>query len=217
MNESQQKQGHSRLLLNIVMIILETIYSFVLKHDRVVRLQAKKFVEQQMTIKINSYIPYFDFYIQFTDRGILFDLQAPEKPVDLAVSSTLIDLVQIFVFANRRSMKKMRLEGSDVIKDQFRDLVIHLTAPKLLSDWKQWLTHPADDNQTRASKKRIAPLLEKIDQQRSKINTLQVEVKQYQNRVRRLQQNQQRLYTALGVLGFLFMALIMYNLWQIFM
>ncbi|WP_196082957.1 hypothetical protein, partial [Acinetobacter sp. Res13-Abat-PEC06-P4-01] len=213
MNESQQKQGHSRLLLNIVMIILETIYSFVLKHDRVVRLQAKKFVEQQMTIKINSYIPYFDFYIQFTDRGILFDLQAPEKPVDLSVSSTLIDLVQIFVFANRRSMKKMRLEGSDVIKDQFRDLVIHLTAPKLLSDWKQWLTHPADDNQTRASKKRIAPLLEKIDQQRSKINTLQVEVKQYQNRVRRLQQNQQRLYTALGVLGFLFMALIMYNLW----
>ncbi len=217
MNESQQKQGYSRLLLNIVMIILETIYSFVLKHDRVVRLQAKKFVEQQMTIKINSYIPYFDFYIQFTDRGILFDLQAPEKPVDLSVSSTLIDLIQIFVFANRRSMKKMRLEGSDMVKDQFRDLVIHLTAPKLLSDWKQWLTHPDDDSQTRASKKRIAPLLEKIDQQRSKINTLQVEVKQYQNRVRRLQQNQQRLYTALGVIGFLFVALIMYNLWQIFM
>lgn len=217
MNESQQKQGHSRLLLNIAMIILETIYSFVLKHDRVVRLQAKKFVEQQMTIKINSYIPYFDFYIQFTDRGILFDLQAPEKPVDLSVSSTLIDLIQIFVFANRRSMKKMRLEGSDMVKDQFRDLVIHLTAPKLLSDWKQWLTHPDDDSQTRASKKRIAPLLEKIDQQRSKINTLQVEVKQYQNRVRRLQQNQQRLYTALGVIGFLFVALIMYNLWQIFM
>ncbi|MBJ8443783.1 hypothetical protein [Acinetobacter bereziniae] len=217
MNESQQKQGHSRLLLNIVMIILETIYSFVLKHDRVVRLQAKNFIEQQMTIKINSYIPYFDFYIQFTDRGILFDLQAPEKPVDLSVSSTLIDLIQIFVFANRRSMKKMRLEGSDMVKDQFRDLVIHLTAPKLLSDWKQWLTHPDDDSQTRASKKRIAPLLEKIDQQRSKINTLQVEVKQYQNRVRRLQQNQQRLYTALGVIGFLFVALIMYNLWQIFM
>lgn len=217
MNESQQKQGHSRLLLNIVMIILETVYSFVLKHDRVVRLQAKRFVEQQMTIKMNSYIPYFDFYIQFTDRGILFDLQAPEKPVDLSVSSTLIDFIQIFVFANRRSMKKMRLEGNDVVKDEFRDLVIHLTAPKLLSDWKQWLTNPDDDSQTRASKKRIAPLLDKIDQQRSKINSLQVEVKQYQNRIRRLQQNQQRLYTALGVLGFLFTVLIMYNLWKIFM
>lgn len=216
MNESQQKQGHSRLLLNIVMIILETIYSFVLKHDRVVRLQAKKFVGQQITIKMNSYIPYFDFYVQFTDRGILFDLQPPEKAIDLSVSSTLIDFIQIFVFANRRSMKKMRLEGDNALKEQFRDLIIHLTAPKLLSDWKQWLTNPDDDSQTKASKKRIAPLLEKIDQQRSKINTLQVEVKQYQNRVKRLQLNQQRLYTALGVLGFLFMALVVYNLWQIF-
>lgn len=216
MNESQQKQGHSRLLLNIVMIILETIYSFVLKHDRVVRLQAKKFVGQQITIKMNSYIPYFDFYVQFTDRGILFDLQPPEKAIDLSVSSTLIDFIQIFVFANRRSMKKMRLEGDNMLKEQFRDLVVHLTAPKLLSDWKQWLTNPDDDSQTKASKKRIAPLLEKIDQQRSKINTLQVEVKQYQNRVKRLQLNQQRLYTALGVLGFLFMALVVYNLWQIF-
>lgn len=213
MNESQQKQGHSRLLLNIVMIILETIYSFVLKHDRVVRLQAKKFVGQQITIKMNSYIPYFDFYVQFTDRGILFDLQPPEKAIDLSVSSTLIDFIQIFVFANRRSMKKMRLEGDNLLKEQFRDLVVHLTAPKLLSDWKQWLTNPDDDSQTKASKKRIAPLLEKIDQQRSKINTLQVEVKQYQNRVKRLQLNQQRLYTALGVLGFLFMALVVYNLW----
>lgn len=216
MDEAQQKQGQTRLLLNIVMIILETIYSFVLKHDRVVRLQAKTFVTQQITIKVNSYIPYFDFYVQFTDRGILFDLHPFEKAVDLTASSTLLDLIQIFVFANRRSMKKMRLEGSPELKDQFRDLVVHLTAPKLLSDWKQWLTHPENDNETRASKKRIAPLLEKIDLQRSKINTLQVEVKQYQNRIKRMKQNQKRMNTAFGVVGFLFLVLIVYNLWQIF-
>ena len=216
MDESQQKQGQTRLLLNIVMIILETIYSFILKHDRVVRMQAKKFVAQQITIKINSYIPYFDFYVQFTDRGILFDLQTPEKAIDLTIGSTLIDLVQIFAFSNRRSMKKMRLEGNEALKEQFRDLVIHLTAPKLLSDWKQWLTNPDSDTESRASKKRIAPLLEKIDVQRSKINTLQVEVKQYQNRVKRMQQRQQLLYTALGVLSFLFTVLVVYNLWKIF-
>ena len=65
MSESQHQQGQTRLLLNIAMVILETFYSFILKHDRVVRLQAKKFVEQQITIKMNSYIPFFDFYIQF--------------------------------------------------------------------------------------------------------------------------------------------------------
>lgn len=214
MSDSQQQQGHTRLLLNIAMVVLETFYSFVLKHDRVVRLQAKKLIEQQITIKMNSYIPYFDFYVQFTDKGILFDLKAPEKEVDLSVSSTLLDLIQIFVFANARSLKKMRIEGDVTLKDKFRDILLHLSLPKLLSDWKQWLSS-SDDESSIASKKRIAPLLEKIDLQRSKINTLQVEVKQYKNRVRRLESNQKRINIAFGITTVLFLALIIYNLFFI--
>lgn len=215
MIESQQQQGQTRLLLNIVMLILETFYSFVLKHDHVVRLQAKKFVDQQITIKMNSYIPYFDFYIQFTDKGILFDLQAPEKSIDLTVSSTLADFIQIFGFANRRSLRKMRIEGDKTLKDEFRDLALHLSTPKLLSDWKNWLTSASDEEST-VSNKRLAPLLEKIDTQRSKINTLQVEVKQYKNRLRRVQTNQKRINIAFAITALLFIALVVYNLWNIY-
>ncbi len=103
-----------------------------------------------------------------------------------------------------------------VLKDEFRDLLSLFSLPKVLADWKQWLTEPENDQDIIASKKRIAPLLEKIDQQRSKINTLQVEVKQYQNRIKRMQRNQQRINTTFGVVGFLFLILVVYNLWQIF-
>ena len=213
MSDTQQQQGHTRLLLNIAMVVLETFYSFVLKHDRVVRLQAKKFIEQQITIKMNSYIPYFDFYVQFTDKGLLFDLKAPEQTIDLTVSSTLVDLIQVFVFANRRSLKKMRIEGDLTLKDEFRDLLLHLSTPKLLSDWKQWLSNTdSNDESSIASKKRIAPLLEKIDLQRSKINTLQVEVKQYKNRIRRIQSTQKKINFAFAITAVLFLALIVYNL-----
>lgn len=214
MSDPQQKQGQTRLLLNIVMVLLETFYSFILKHDRVVRLQAKKFVEKQITIKMNSYIPFFDFYIQFTDKGILFDLQEPEKPVDLVVNSTLIDFIQIYVFANRRSLKKMRIDGDTILRDEFKDLSLHLSIPKLLTDWKIWLNTPSEESDSIASKKRIAPLLEKIDLQRSKINTLQVEVKQYQNRIRRLSKSQKLFKYAFIVTLVLFLVLVMYNLWS---
>ncbi len=216
MSETQQQQKQSSLLLNMIMIVLETFYSFILKHDHVVRIQAKKFVDQQITIKMNSYVPYFDFYLQFTDKGLLFDLKAPEKPVDLAVSSTLMDMIQIFLMGNRRSIKKMRLEGDIALKDEFRDLVLNLSAPKLLSDWKQWLTSPESDRKTISSQKRIKPLLEKIDRQRSEINTLKVEVKQFQNRARRNEQKYNRLKNILFIVLFLFAALIVYNLWQLF-
>ncbi|QQN40684.1 hypothetical protein [Acinetobacter sp. CS-2] len=213
MSESQQGQNQPHLLLTMTMIVLETIFTFILKHDRVVGLQAKKFIDQKITIKINSYLPYFDFYVVFTEQGILFDSKAPEKVVDLDIRTTLMDLIKVFVFANRRSIKKMRIDGDSTLKDEFRDLSLLFSFPKVLSDWKQWLSQPADGQEVISSKKRIAPLLEKIDQQRSKINTLEVEVKQYKNRIRRMQQKQKRVNVSFSLIIVLLVALLVYNYW----
>jgi len=213
MSESQQGQNQPHLLLTMTMIVLETIFTFILKHDRVVGLQAKKFIDQKITIKINSYLPYFDFYVVFTEQGILFDSKAPEKVVDLDIRTTLMDLIKVFVFANRRSIKKMRIDGDSTLKDEFRDLSLLFSFPKVLSDWKQWLSQPADGQEVISSKKRIAPLLEKIDQQRSKINTLEVDVKQYKNRIRRMQQKQKRMNIAFSLTIVLLVALLVYNWW----
>ena len=211
MSESQQGQNQPHLLLTMTMIVLETIFTFILNHDRVVGLQAKKFIDQKITIKINSYLPYFDFYVVFTEQGILFDSKAPEKVVDLDIRTTLMDLIKVFVFANRRSIKKMRIDGDSTLKDEFRDLSLLFSFPKVLSDWKQWLSQPADEQEVISSKKRIAPLLEKIDQQRSKINTLEVEVKQYKNRIRRMQQKQKRVNVSFSLIIVLLVALLVYN------
>ena len=213
MSESQQSQNQPHLLLTMTMIVLETIFTFILKHDRVVGLQAKKFIEQKVSIKINSYLPYFDFYVQFTEHGILFDTKAPEQVVDLDIRTTLMDLIKVFVLANRRSIKKMRIDGDITLKDEFRDLALLFSLPKVLSDWKQWLTEPTDEQDIVSSKKRIAPLLEKIDQQRSTINSLHVEVKQYKNRIRRLEQKQKRTNIAFIVTTVLLIALLVYNFW----
>ena len=213
MSESQQSQNQPHLLLTMTMIVLETIFTFILKHDRVVGLQAKKFIEQKVSIKINSYLPYFDFYVQFTEHGILFDTKAPEQVVDLDIRTTLMDLIKVFVLANRRSIKKMRIDGDITLKDEFRDLALLFSLPKVLSDWKQWLTEPTDEQDIVASKKRIRPLVEKIDLQRSKINSLEVEVKQYQNRIRRIKQKQKRINIVFSITTVLLIALLVYNLW----
>ncbi|WP_180022144.1 MULTISPECIES: hypothetical protein [unclassified Acinetobacter] len=213
MSDTQQTQAQPHLLLTMTLIVLETIFTFILKHDRVVALQAKKFVDQKVALKINSYIPYFDFYVQFTEHGILFDTKSPDKAIDLDVRTTLMDLVKIFVFGNRKSIKTMRIDGDVVLKDEFRDLVSSFSVPKILSDWKHWLSEPVEENDIVASKKRIAPLLEKIEQQRSKINTLQVEVKQYKNRIKRIERRQKRINFAFSLISVLLITLLVYNVW----
>lgn len=211
MSESQQSQKQPHLLLTMTLIVLETIFTFILKHDRVVALQAKKFVDENIAIKVNSYIPYFDIYLQFTENGLLFDHKAPNKIIDLDIRTTLSDLIKIFFFGNRRSIKAMRIDGNKVLKDEFRDLLTLFSLPKLLSDWKIWLSEPADPTEVIASKNRIAPLLEKIEQQRSSINSLQVEVKQYKNRIKRIERRQKRINICFSIFSVLLITLLVYN------
>lgn len=211
MSKSQQGQKQPHVLLTMTLIVLETIFTFILKHDRVVALQAKKFVDNNIIIKLNSYIPYFDIYLQFTENGLLFDHKAPNKSIDLDVRTTLSDLIKIFIFGNRRSIKNMRIDGNTVLKDEFRDLLTLLGAPKLLSDWKLWLSEPSDENDVIASKNRIAPLLEKIEQQRSNINSLQVQVKQYKNRLKRIERRQKRINICFSIFSVLLITLLVYN------
>lgn len=210
MNDTQQRHKHPHLLLNIVIIVLETFFSFILTHDATLRLQAKKLIDQKITIRINSYIPFFDFYIQFTEKGLLFDMKALDRTIDLEINSTLIDLIKIFVFNNQRSIANMRILGDARHSEEFLDLLPHLTLSSILMNWKQWFS---DEIETVASQQRVAPLLEKIDQQRSEINSLLVEVKQYQNRIQRLQKRQRLINIGFAVLSFIFIAFFVYNTW----
>ena len=213
MSDTQQRHKHPHLLLNIVIIVLETFFSFILTHDATLRLQAKKLIDEKVTIRINSYIPFFDFYVQFTEKGILFDMKALDRKVDLEINSTLIDLIKIFVFNNQRSIYNMRILGDARLQEDVMDLIPHLTLTSIFANWKQWFNAFDNDAEALASQQRIAPLLDKIDQQRSEINTLLVEAKQYQNRIHRMQKRQRLINIGFAVLSFIFIAFFVYTMW----
>lgn len=107
----------------------------------------------------------------------------------------------------------MRILGDSTLIEEWLDLVPHLTLSSILSNWKQWLSVFNDDAEAVASQQRVAPLLDKIDEQRSEINTLLVEVKQYKNRIQRMQKRQRLINISFAVLSFIFIAYFVYNLW----
>ena len=176
-------------------------------------MQAKKLIDEKVTIRINSYIPFFDFYVQFTEKGILFDMKALDRKVDLEINSTLIDLIKIFVFNNQRSIYNMRILGDARLQEDVMDLIPHLTLTSIFANWKQWFNAFNNDAEAIASQQRIAPLLDKIDQQRSEINTLLVEVKQYQNRIHRMQKRQRWINISFTVFSFILIGFFVYNMW----
>ncbi len=210
MNESSKSR---HLWLNVTLIALETFFSFILTHDATLRLQAQKLIQKKTTIRINSYIPFFDFYIQFTEKGILFDLAANDRTIDVEINTTLIDLIKIFIFSNQQSLYNMRIMGKPELTTDLTDVLQHLTLSRILVNWREWFNHFENDAEAVASQQRITPLLDKIDQQRSEINTLLVEAKQYQNRIHRMQKRQCLINIGFAVLSFIFIAFFVYNVW----
>lgn len=210
MNESSKSK---HLWLNVTLIALETFFSFILTHDATLRLQAQKLIKKKTTIRINSYIPFFDFYIQFTEKGILFDLAANDRTIDVEINTTLIDLIKIFIFSNQQSLYNMRIMGKPELTTDLTDVLQHLTLSRILVNWREWFNHFENDAEAVASQQRITPLLDKIDQQRSEINTLLVEVKQYQNRIHRMQKRQRLINIGFAVLSFIFIGFFVYNMW----
>lgn len=210
MNESSKSK---HLWLNVTLIALETFFSFILTHDATLRLQAQKLIQKKTTIRINSYIPFFDFYIQFTEKGILFDLAANDRTIDVEINTTLIDLIKIFIFSNQQSLYNMRIMGKPELTTDLTDVLQHLTLSRILVNWREWFNHFENDAEAVASQQRITPLLDKIDQQRSEINTLLVEAKQYQNRIHRMQKSQRLINIGFAVLSFIFIAFFVYNMW----
>lgn len=212
MKNMQQNQKSPHFLLNLSMIALETFYSFVFNHDDVVTKHAEPFISKNMVVKVNLYIPYVDFYVRFTPNGLLFDLEKPTESHQLEISSTLFGYMQALLLGNKRSLRSIKIYGDKNDKDQFRDFLTQIALPHLVSDWHKWLIRPTKDDVI-ASKNRIAPLLEKIDFQRSKINTLQVEVKQYRNRIKNIQRKQRFLNIGFCFIIFVLICIVAYMSW----
>lgn len=177
MPQSKYKKQYV-VLQNTVLVILETAFSFLLRHDPVLQLKTQQLIEQQALIKINSYIPFFDVYIQFTERGVLFDITPPQRPADVEFRTTLAELIKILWFGHLRSLKGMKAKGNSEIQHQFQDLLLLCTLPKIAKECSRWFQQKNTGEDVTASDQRVAPLLEQLEYQRQQIAKLKLDVKE---------------------------------------
>ena len=200
MNDNTQQSTHQpHLLHSIILIILETIVTFLLKHDRASRIHAKSFVQHNVIIAFKTFLPASDFYVTFDNKGILFDpdLSESNQVETFTVSASSIDLVRFLLTGNDRHLRRVRLFGGDEWHDQFRLFMHSLTLPMLFADWKSWLSKQQSNNLPQRS---LEPLLSKLELQRSEISQLELQVKEQRYDLQQLERklkNTHRLYLLL--------------------
>ncbi|MFU8927369.1 hypothetical protein [Acinetobacter puyangensis] len=216
MNDSQQNKNNPHLLQSLVLIFLETILTFVLKHDRIAREHAKPFIKSKTTIQFNTFLPSEVFYVTFDQKGILFDFHQPQhiQTPQFIIHASGLDLFRILLTGNETSIHKIRMSGEEHLHDEFRILLSSLSLPAVTRDWKNWLA--SDDFSTKVPKQSIEPLFKRIEQQRSQINQLTIENKSYQFDLKTLEHKYKLMNRIYAVIIFILVVSIVTLLWYNF-
>lgn len=188
---------HNAFAQNIILMALETGFSWLMQHDALLKTQVQSLIEKNVIVQINNFIPVFTVYIQFTEHGVLFDLNEPNKKPDLKMRVTPVVLFKILVMGDTRSLRNLRIEGHVDLAYHFKDLLLLCTLSKILTDLPKWLfTVP---EKQLFSQSRINPLLETLAQQREYISKLKSELKRDEYQHKKLVK-QAKLFKTLSVI-----------------
>lgn len=170
---TEQAPKDRNLLQSFLLIAVETLLTFLLKHDRMSRLQAQNLIQRRATICFKTYLPSDTFYVTFAPQGVLFDFEVSESTsISATVTAATPDLLRAFFAGNQQAMDKIRVQGDVVLEQELHKLMSCFNLPQIFSDWRHWL-HIGQKEVTPSSQ-RLQPLLKRLDEQRTELTQLQL-------------------------------------------
>ena len=179
--EQQAEQKNPPFFRSIILIVLETIVSFLLKHDRMVRTYAKPFIKMHLSIQFNTFLPSDVFFITFTNKGILFDHAEPQHPKPaMMIYASSIDLIRILLTGSETSLQRLRMLGEEEMQEEFLLFLRSISLPHVASNFKHWLSKSEEERKEESPKRSVEPLLRRIEQQQATIGQLNLKVKEYE-------------------------------------
>lgn len=187
--QTNQAAKERNVFQSFLLIVIETLLTFLLKHDRTSKLQAQNLIQRRAIICFKTYLPSDTFYVTFAPQGVLFDYEiAANSPICATVTASTPDLLRAFLTARPHIMERIRITGDKILADELHQLMECFNVPQILSDWRHWLDFRNNRDVTPVSQ-RMKPLMRRIDEQRNQISHMQVVTKEQAYEIRNLKRN----------------------------
>lgn len=208
--QTNQAAKERNVFQSFLLIVIETLLTFLLKHDRTSKLQAQNLIQRRAIICFKTHLPSDTFYVTFAPQGVLFDYEiATNSKIHATVTASTPDLLRAFLTARPHIMERIRITGDQVLAEELHQLMECFNVPQIMSDWRHWLDFRNNRDVTPVSQ-RMKPLMRRIDEQRTQISHMQVLSKEQAYEIRTLKRNNRILMatclfmlTALAVMLFL--------------
>lgn len=208
----QQAPQERNFFHSFLLIVIETLMTFLLKHDRMSRLHAQHLIQKRAVICVKTYLPSDTFYVTFAPQGVLFDFDIVKNtPIDATVTASAINLFRAFFTARPVAFEKISIKGEQQLSNELRHLMEYFNIPQILSDWRSWFRFDSTD--VTPVSQRMKPLLRRIDEQRLQLSNMSIASKQQAYELKIVKQRYQLLLVGLSSLIVVLIIALAYTWW----
>ncbi|WP_395146637.1 hypothetical protein ACF3N0_06015 [Moraxella atlantae] len=211
-------------LLNIVLAMVETIITLLLRFDAPLRQAAYPLTQNNTVVCVRSYVPHVTFYATFTVNGVLLDSQLqPSQQVDVTINGFTWQIAQAIFTDQPKAIDALQMRGEvdDVAQvTHFLNtigvvqVVQQLIASVSKKGKKSAQTDAAAQNQAVSKQQAIAEYKARISEQESQINALTIEQAQHNAQIAELNSKNKTLKIALMVVAVLWIITLIVWWWM---
>lgn len=212
-NNPVHPQTLSQNALNVVLVVIETLLTLLLRFDAQLRQRVYPLAQSNTVVCFHSYVPQATIYATFTVNGILLDSQLqPNQQVDVTINGFTWEIAQA-IFVNKPAIvEKLQIRGERDKAEQVKDFLLAIGIANVVQNIVASLFSKNDkktDNQDDTDKKlSVTEYRTRINEQQNTINQLTIEQTEFNAQIKQLHSQNKFLKTCVAVLSVVLMIVI---------
>lgn len=182
----------SRSLLNILLVLIESVLALVLRFDAKLRRAVYPLVKLETLVCIRTYLPHTQVYATFSYKGILLDDKAPlgHEP-DVVINAYTHDIFGAILGQSDEQIDKLQMRGRNedirLIKAFLRQIGVGGVIQTIINKFKK------DNKAATPPENKLHKLNKQLDEKTRQVQHLQSENKRLSTQLAEMQGKQKTL------------------------
>lgn len=203
----------SRSVLNVVLVLIESLLTLVLRFDARLRRSVYPLVKADTLVCIRTYLPHTEVYATFGYKGVLLDDKTPKgREPEVTINAYSHQLLQALVSQDQKAIDTLQIQGvpNDValVKAFLQDLSVFGLVQSLIQKVSPSNT-PSNPSQKAEQDKKLKDELAETIKQKEAMHT---QVRKLSTELKELQGKHQHAKIALIVMTLIALLLAVYVL-----
>ena len=187
----------SHSLLNIILVLIESALTLLLRLDPELRRAAYPLAKEGTVVALRLYLPHVEVFATFSTKGVLLDDQLPagRSEPDVIINAYSIQIINAMTTHDSESTEKLQMRGESVQVQLVKQFMMQLGVGNLIRGLVKKFKGGKDKSRPTdaemADKKESYKL--RIKEQQTQINTLTIKNRELETTVKELQSKQKTL------------------------